>query len=75
MRMGVGINKMLVTQTKAKIISNPFVVATNKYPTEISIGETRRIASTTITNANNEQMSYTSDAADLSIKIVPTISR
>lgn len=68
-----GLIKMLVTQTKAKIISNPFVVATNKYPTEISIGETRRIASTTITNANNEQMSYTSDAADLSIKIVPTI--
>jgi type II secretory pathway component GspD/PulD (secretin) len=68
-----GLIKMLVTQTKAKIISNPFVVATNKYPTEISIGENRRIASTTITNANNEQMSYTSDSADLSIKIVPTI--
>ena len=68
-----GLIKMLVTETRAKIISNPFVVATNKYPTEISIGETRRIASTTITNANNEQMSYTSDAADLSIKIVPNI--
>lgn len=68
-----GLIKLLVTQTKAKIISNPYLVMTNKYPTEISVGETRRIAATSITNANNEQMSYTSDAAELSIKMTVNI--
>lgn len=69
-----GIVKMLMQKTKAKIINNPFLVITNKYEGSIVVGETRRIASTSITNANNEQQSYTSDEAALNLRMTADIN-
>jgi general secretion pathway protein D len=69
-----GLVKMLETQVNAKIINNPFIVITDKYEGHINVGETRRIASTSITNANNEQQSYTSDEASLNIKMTANIN-
>jgi type II secretory pathway component GspD/PulD (secretin) len=69
-----GIVKMLMQKTKAKIINNPFLVITNKYEGFITVGETRRIAATTITNANNEQNSYNNDEAALNIKMTVDIN-
>ena len=66
--------KMLQNQTEAKIISNPFILATNNYSSSIVVGETRRIAATSITNSNNQQQSYTSDSAQISVKITPQIN-
>jgi type II secretory pathway component GspD/PulD (secretin) len=69
-----GIVKMYVEFLNAKIINNPFIVMTNKSESSINVGETRRIASTSITNSNNEQQSYTSDEASLSIKMTSDIA-
>jgi general secretion pathway protein D len=69
-----GLVRMLQTHAESKVISNPFVIATNKYESSINVGETRRIASTTITNSNNQQQSYSSDQAVTAIKITPLIS-
>lgn len=69
-----GIVKMYMQFLNAKIINNPFIVLTNKSESSISVGETRRIASTSITNANNEQQSYTSDEASLNIKLTADIA-
>jgi general secretion pathway protein D len=69
-----GLVKMLMQEVNAKIINNPFIVLTDKTEGNIIVGETRRIASTSITNANNEQQSYTSDEASLNIKITANIN-
>jgi general secretion pathway protein D len=69
-----GLIRMLMTETQAKILNNPFILITNKYDGEVKVGETRRIAATSITNANNEQQSYTSDDALLEIKLNPQIT-
>ncbi len=69
-----GLVKMLMQEVSAKIVNNPFIVITDKYEGYINVGETRRIASTSITNANNEQQSYTSDEASLNIKMTANIS-
>ena len=64
-----GLVKLLVNETEAKILNNPFLIVTNKYEASINVGETRRIAATTITNSNNQQQSYQSDDASLSINV------
>ena len=69
-----GLVKMLMTEVSAKIINNPFIVITDKYEGHINVGETRRIAANSITNANNEQQSYTSDEASLNIKMTANIN-
>jgi general secretion pathway protein D len=69
-----GLVRMLQTYAESKVISNPFVIATNKYESSINVGETRRIAATSITNSNNQQQSYQTDDAKTSIKITPLIT-
>lgn len=69
-----GIIKMLVKESQAKIISNPFVLVTNKYEVVLNVGETRRIAESIITNNNNEGNSFTTDTASLQLKITPQIT-
>jgi type II secretory pathway component GspD/PulD (secretin) len=69
-----GIVKALMQEVNAKIINQPFLLATDRYEAQMSVGETRRIAATSITNANNEQQSYTSDQATLAIKLTANIS-
>lgn len=69
-----GLIRMLQTETEAKIISNPYLVTTNKYEATMNIGEVRRIAATKITNDNNSSQSYTTDDAKIQVKITPQIS-
>ncbi len=69
-----GIIKMLQTQAEAKIVSDPFLVTTNKYEANISVGETRRVAATSITNSNNQSQSYSNASAQIQIKITPQIN-
>jgi general secretion pathway protein D len=69
-----GIIKMLQTETEAKIISDPFLVTTNKYEANISVGETRRVAATSITSSNNQSQSYSNSSAQIQIKITPQIN-
>jgi general secretion pathway protein D len=69
-----GLIRMLQTETEAKVISNPYLVTTNKYEATMNIGEVRRIAATKITNDNNSSQSFTSDDAKIQVKITPQIS-
>lgn len=69
-----GILKMLQNEAETKIISSPFIVATNKYEAVINVGEVRRIQETSINNDNNTSKSYTSDDAKIQVKITPQIS-
>jgi general secretion pathway protein D len=70
-----GLIKMLQSQTEAKIISDPFIVATNNYEAIMNVGETRRIPDTKITNSSNmQQQSFTSDDAHIQVKITPQIN-
>jgi len=68
-----GIFQALQTFTDAEIISNPFLIATNKTPATVYLGEERRIRTATIVGTS-EVDSFGSDEAKLEVKITPQIN-
>ena len=68
------IMSMMQEIKNTNIISNPFLVATNKYPATISSGETRRITSGTITGGFTPQETKTSADANLTVTVTPQIN-
>lgn len=61
--------------TELNIVSNPFLVATNKYKSLVSLGSTRRVVSGTVFGGtDNTQNELTSLAANLSVEITPQIN-
>lgn len=69
-----GIFNVLQTVTDAEIVSNPFIVATNKQDAFVAIGETRRVVSGTVVSATGNVNSFTNDTASLSVRIKPQIN-
>src|SRR5262249_46783146 len=69
-----GIFNILQTLTSAQIISNPFLVATNKQQAVVSVGELRRVVSGTVAGATGDLQSFTNDPANLSVTIKPQIN-
>lgn len=69
-----GIFNILQTVTDAEIVSNPFIVATNKQKAIVSIGETRRVVSGIVSGATGNINSFTDDTASLSVEITPQIN-
>ncbi len=69
-----GIFNVLQTITNAQIVANPFLVATNKQPAKVSIGELRRVVSGTVSGATGNIDSFTNDEAVLSVDITPQIN-
>lgn len=70
-----GVFRVLQTFARTNIISNPFLVTTNNYPAQISLGETRRVqAATTVGAGGQPTQSFGDISANLSVSITPQIS-
>src|SRR5690606_5252581 len=65
--------KILQSQVQANIISNPFLITTNKYQAQTSIGETRRVP-TAIVNGTQSTQAFDDVSANLTVKITPQIN-
>lgn len=68
-----GIFRALQTVSNAQIISNPFLVATNKTKAKVSVGETRRIVTGTIIATEQTETLGDTDAK-LDVEITPQIN-
>lgn len=70
-----GMLRFLDTYAQTNIISNPFLVTTNNYPAQISLGETRRVVTGTTFNASGQaQNSFGDIDAKVSVSVTPQIS-
>jgi len=68
-----GIFQALQTVTNAEVLSNPFLIATNKTPAEVSLGEERRVVTATIVGTGQTE-AFSKDEAKLEVKITPQIN-
>ena len=66
-----GIFKILKTYTNAKIVENPFLVATNKYQASFVYGKTRRVLMATVGDGGQ---SFGDKSALLTLKVTPQIN-
>ena len=64
----------LETYTFANVVSHPFLTATNKYTAQVSVGETRRVSTGTVTGAGPTLNSQGDVSANLSVAITPQIN-
>ncbi len=69
-----GVLQILETITNVQIVSNPFLVATNKVPATVSIGETRRVVTGNITQGSGSSSTLGDDKANLEVLITPQIT-
>lgn len=69
-----GVLAMLETISDTNVISNPFMIAINKQPAEVTVGEKRRVVTSTVTSGGNEENAFGDDDASLSVKITPQIN-
>lgn len=61
--------------TELNIVSNPFLVATNKYPASVKLGEQRRVVSGQVVGGSSpSQNTFTSMDAAITVSITPQIS-
>jgi general secretion pathway protein D len=65
--------KLLQAYARTNVISNPFLITTNKYPAEVSIGETRRVQ-TSVTAGTQNTFGFGDVSANLAVKITPQIN-
>lgn len=71
-----GILKMLQTETNAHVISNPFLVTSNKAEAAVSTGEDRRVQSGKVIIQGSEgQNTYETLRTKLEVKITPRINQ
>lgn len=68
-----GIFNVLQTITNTQVVSNPFIVTTNKKAAKISVGELRRVVSGLTVGATTQE-SFANDAANLEINVTPQIN-
>jgi len=59
---------------RTNIVSNPFLVTTNKYPARVIHGETRRVVSGTVQGSGNPLTENESISANLEVNITPQIN-
>lgn len=69
-----GVLALLETISNVQIVSNPFLVTTNKTTASVRIGETRRVQSANITQGDMKQEVNTPQTADLKVTITPQIN-
>jgi general secretion pathway protein D len=71
-----GILQMLETISNVQLVSNPFLIATNKTPAEVSLGQTRRVATATVAGAtsNNDITALGNESANLVVQVTPQIT-
>jgi len=70
-----GMLRMLQSYSNVSLITNPFIVTTNRYPATISTGETRRVVTAyTQTSGNPAVPTYGDLTAQIQVKVTPQIS-
>lgn len=69
-----GVFQVLETMTNAQVVSNPFLIATNKIPAEVSLGEIRRVATADVISGTSTSQALGDDPATLTVKITPQIN-
>lgn len=69
-----GIFNILQTLTNTQIVSNPFIVATNKQKATVAVGQTRRVISATVATSSAPIDSRSDDSANLAVSITPQIN-
>jgi general secretion pathway protein D len=68
-----GIFNALKTISNVQVVSNPFLIATNKTEAVVSLGEIKNIVTATI-ETQNPVPTYSDKKADLTVKITPQIN-
>lgn len=69
-----GILKMLQTITKTNVLSNPFLIATNKYQASVATGETRRVTTAQVLSPGADPKDTKGDLdAELRVTVTPSI--
>lgn len=68
-----GVFQILETVSNAQVISNPFLIATNKVPARVSLGEERRVLTATIVGTSPTN-AFGADQATLTVMITPQIN-
>lgn len=68
-----GVLKMLKTVSNVQVVSNPFLVATNKTPAKVSLGETRRVNTAQVAAVQVVDAQGNEDA-NLSVEVTPQIN-
>jgi len=70
-----GIFNILESMSSAEVVSNPFLVATNKTAAEVSVGQTRRVVTSTVVSGDNSGTEGFGDfTANLTLNITPQIN-
>jgi general secretion pathway protein D len=70
-----GLIQVLETYSAAEVVSNPFIIASNKQKAKVEVGEVRRVVtSTIIQNGDQQTPSYDDDKATLMVEILPQIN-
>jgi general secretion pathway protein D len=70
-----GLFEALQTVSDAELVANPFLIATNKTPALVSLGQTRRVPTAIIVGGTGQETSsFDNDAANLSVNITPQIN-
>ena len=65
---------VLNQDSKTNVLSNPFLVTTNKYPASTSLGQIRRIIIGNVQGSNNNTQERGDATAELNVKITPRIN-
>ncbi|HJM68703.1 MAG TPA: secretin N-terminal domain-containing protein [Candidatus Babeliales bacterium] len=66
---------ILEKTTQSRVLSNPFLVSTNKYKASVSLGETRNVATQKISSGGEQgTQGFTEISAELKVTIVPQIN-
>ncbi len=69
-----GIFQILKSYTETSIIANPFLLATNNYAAQVSVGTSRQIQTGSVISSQGPTASYDTLPANLTVQITPQIS-
>lgn len=71
-----GIMQLLETVTNVQLVSNPFLIATNKTPAQVEVGQTRRVQTAIVAGATqtSEISAFGDESANLNVQITPQIN-
>jgi general secretion pathway protein D len=69
-----GIFNILQTISNVQVVSNPFLVATNKTKAKVSVGEIRRVVTSTVYAGINQNPAFGDFSAQLQLEVTPQIN-
>ena len=71
-----GILQLLETVSNVQVVSNPFLIATNKTPALVEVGQTRRVSTATVAAATQagQLTALGNESANLQVQITPQIN-